>query len=170
MTFDIVCLIVYLFAIIKGIQRGLILAVFSFIGFILGLVLSIHFCGYVAEWIKHHSSFSGKWLLGLAFISIFLSILLIVRILAKSIEAGVAFAMLGWLNKLGGVIFYILFYTLLIGTISHIILLMPGTSGIFSESYFGPYLKKIIPGITDIIQNSWPSFRHSYSILNEFIN
>lgn len=170
MVFDIICLGFYLLAIVKGIQRGLILAVFSFIGFILGLILSTHFCGYLAEWIKNNSTFESKWLIGIAFLVIFLAVLLVFRIVAKSIEAGLEIAMLGWLNKLGGVVFYLLLYTFLIGIIIQIMLLIPGISGIYSDSYFVGYIKDMIPWITDALQKYWPSFSHSFGHLKSFIN
>jgi hypothetical protein len=60
--------------------------------------------------------------------------------------------MLGWFNKLGGVIFYLLIYTLVIGTIHYFIQLIPGTSGVLSDSFFSLYMKEIIPGIKHFIE------------------
>ncbi len=170
MVFDIACLILYVFAVIKGIQRGFILAVFSFLGFALALVLSAHWCGYVAEWIKNDSFFSGKWPVGLSFVIIFLIILLLVRAVAKLVETGLEIALLGWLNKLGGVLFYLMLFTLFLGTINYIMLLIPGTKALLSDSRCSPFMSDIFSWLTATLQNNWAAFRYSFNMLSEFIH
>lgn len=152
MFFDIICVIFCIIAIVKGIQRGLVHAVFSFIGFFAALMLARNLSEDLADLIKNNTPLFGKWSRPLAFFLIFIGVLLLVHIIVKSVEAGLSLVMLGWFNKIGGVIIYLLMYVLMMGTIHYIMQLVPYTSGFLSDSSFSPYLKDIIPRIKHFIE------------------
>ena len=152
MVFDIICVLFCIIALVKGIQRGLVRAVLSFVGFFAALFLAHNLSEPMANWINNNTSLSGKWVLPLGFFLIFIGILLLVRIIVKSVEAGLSLVMLGWLNKIGGVIFYLLLSVLMMGTIHYMMQLVPGTSGFLSDSSFSPYLKDLIPRIKPFIE------------------
>ena len=49
-------------------------------------------------------------LISISFIIVLLGVILLVRWIANLIQAAIKIAMLGWLNKLGGVILYLFIY------------------------------------------------------------
>lgn len=112
MFLDLVFLVLLVLAIIKGYRRGLIVGLFSFIAIIIALAaamkLSIIAAGYISEAVK----ISSKWLPVISFAVVFILVVLLIRVVANLIQKTVELSMLGWLNKLGGIIFYLAIYIL----------------------------------------------------------
>jgi membrane protein required for colicin V production len=127
MAIDIIFIVLMLIAVFKGLQRGLIVAVFSVIACLAGLAAAIKLSAVLADHWKDSVHASSKWIPILAFILVFVVVVLLVRWLANLIEAAVDFVFLEWLNKLGGLLLYIALYAavysilLFYGAKSHII-------------------------------------------------
>ncbi len=112
MIIDIVFIIMLIMAVIKGWQRGLVIAVFSVIGLIVGIVAAMKLSALVAEWLKDSTSISAKWLPFISFTVVFIGAVLLIRLGANLLESTLEVALLGWANKLGGILLYIIIYTL----------------------------------------------------------
>jgi membrane protein required for colicin V production len=110
MLIDILFLGSIITAIIKGLRNGLIIAVFTIVGWILGLIVAMKFSSVVAEYFKATINVSEKWLSVISFIAVFIMVMILVRIGASMLEKTVELTMMGWLNRLGGVFFYVLLY------------------------------------------------------------
>src|SRR5687767_11342986 len=110
MFLDIIVLILLVMALWKGIRNGLILGIFSFLALIIGLAAAIKLSAVAAEYIGKNVSISERWLPIIAFAVVFLAVVLLVRLGAKALEGVLNLATLGWLNKLGGFVFYALIY------------------------------------------------------------
>lgn len=110
MLIDVIACALLIIAIFKGISKGFIVAVFSFLGFIIGLAAAIKLSAVAATYIGNSVNVSARWLPVLAFAVVFFIVVLLVRLGAKAIESVVQLAMLGWLNRLGGIVFYLLLY------------------------------------------------------------
>lgn len=117
MTIDIIFAILILMAVIKGYQKGFIVAVISVIALVVGLAAAVKFSAFVADWMKDSVQVSTKWLPVLSFALVFLLVVLLVRLGAKFIEKMSKLAMMGWLNKLAGIVLYALLYTLVFSVI-----------------------------------------------------
>jgi membrane protein required for colicin V production len=98
------------FAIIKGMSRGFIVAVFSFFAIIIGVAAAMKLSFLMSAWLQQSFNISGNWLPVLSFLLVFSGVVILVRLVANLIQAAAKVAMLGWLNKLGGVILYLLIY------------------------------------------------------------
>ena len=59
---DIIFAILFILAIIKGLRRGFIVAVFSIIGYIIGLAAALKLSALVAVYLQKNISITGKWL------------------------------------------------------------------------------------------------------------
>jgi hypothetical protein len=70
------------------------------------LKLSAVVAGYIGKTVK----VSDQWLPVISFIVVFIIVIILVHLGAKAIEKSVQAVMLGWVNRIGGIIFYLLLY------------------------------------------------------------
>jgi membrane protein required for colicin V production len=110
MIIDIIFIVLLALAVWKGFSKGLIIAFFSFVGFFIGLIAAIKLSATIAEWLQKEANTEGRWWPLLAFALVMLVAMLLVRLLANFIHKTVHFTMMGWVNRLGGVLFYSLLY------------------------------------------------------------
>jgi membrane protein required for colicin V production len=169
MLIDIIALVLLLLALFKGLRKGLIVALFSFLAFIVGLAAALKFSVLVAEYIGSNFNISQRWLPVLAFIAVFLIVVLLVRLGAKLLESAVSMMMMGWLNRLGGVFFYILIYFLIFSILlfyaSQLHLIKPETSE-YSLTY--PFIEPMAPRIMNAIGKVIPFFKNMFEHLLQF--
>src|SRR4051812_49836412 len=64
----------------------------------------------VADYIGTAVKVSDKWLPVISFIVVFLLVALLVRWVAAIVQRTIEIAMLGWLNRIGGIIVYAILY------------------------------------------------------------
>jgi len=110
MIIDIICAVIVVLALIQGFRRGLIIAFFSFIAIFIGLAAALKLSAAVADYLGSSTKISGKWLPILSFIIVLIIVILLVRLGAKLLEKTAQAITLGWLNRLGGIIFYLAIY------------------------------------------------------------
>jgi membrane protein required for colicin V production len=107
---DIVVYIVVVLAIIQGWKKGLILGFFSLICGLVGLAAAIKLSAIVATHMKSGLHITGWWLPVISFVLVFILVLLIIRLTARLLEKMIQVVMLGWLNKLGGILLFMILY------------------------------------------------------------
>ena len=170
MIIDIFFLIFLLGAIIKGLRRGLIVAIFSLLALILGLAAAIKLSAVVATHLKESGvHMSSKWLPILSFVIVFLAVIFLVRWLEKMLESVIKFALLGWVDKLGGVLLYAIVYFAIFSVIlfyctnAHV-LSANAISSSKTYNFIEPYGPYIINKIADLI----PVFKDMFSQLENF--
>lgn len=113
MLIDILFLGMMTIAVFKGLRNGLIVAIFSIVGWILGIIAAFRFADVAAGYLQGSVNLSPRILYILSFIIVFLLVMLLVNLGAKLIEKTVELALLGWVNRLGGIFFYVLLYALI---------------------------------------------------------
>jgi len=162
MIIDISFLVVMIIAVFKGFSKGFVVAIFSFIAFIIGLAAALKLSAIVAQHLQTSSGVSGKWMPLIAFSLVFIVVVLLVNIGARIIRKTISMAMLSWLDRLGGIVFYIIIYTIIFSVIlffaEKMALLRPETikaSKVYSfVAPWGPAvidnLGKIIPVFKDL--------------------
>lgn len=114
---DIILLICFVPAIITGIRKGFIAQVFSIISMVAGIWLSFQFSELLSDWIGKWIPASHSLLQIIAFIIILVLVIIAFTALSKLLEATIKIILLGWLNRLLGVVFAILKYVLIIGLV-----------------------------------------------------
>ncbi|HMH33884.1 MAG TPA: CvpA family protein [Puia sp.] len=169
MMIDIVFLVLMLVAILKGLTRGLIVSIFSLLAVIIGLAAAIKLSAVVAGHLKNSLQVSARWLPILAFVLVFIVVVLLVRWCANLIQAAVNFAWLGWLNKLGGVILYALIFT----AAYSIFLFYGSASGVLSKhaidaSIVYKYVEPFGPAVINGLAKAIPLFKDMFSSLKDF--
>ena len=170
MIVDILFLIFLLAAIIKGLRRGLIVAVFSLLALIIGLAAAIKLSAVVAMHLKDSGvHVSSKWLPILSFVIVFLIVVFLVRWFEKLLGSIIKFTLLTWVDKLGGVILYVVVYLAILSVILFYLTkahLLSGSVIASSKTYnfiepYGPY---IINKVGDLI----PVFKDMFTQLEDF--
>jgi membrane protein required for colicin V production len=117
MLIDTIAFIFLLIAIYKGLKNGLIVAIFSFVAFVVGIAAALAFSSAVASYLESSIHISRRLLPFLAFLIVFLLVLFLIRAGARFIEKLVQLAWLGWVNKIGGILFYLLLYFFTLSTL-----------------------------------------------------
>jgi membrane protein required for colicin V production len=77
-----------------------------------GLAAALKLSTVVADYLKDSTSISAKWLPFLSFAIVFIGVVLLIRWAANLMEASLEVALLGWVNRLGGILLYVVVYTL----------------------------------------------------------
>lgn len=169
MIIDVIFFVVVVVAFIKGLSRGLIVGVFSLLAFIIGLAAATKLSVVVADYLKDTVNVSSKWLPVISFVLVFLVVALLVRWVAKLIQASVEFAMLGWVNRLGGALFFIALYAIIFSVFLffavHIKLLSQKT---IDDSVCYPVVARLGPSVIDAIGKIVPAFRNMFGELQDF--
>lgn len=169
MIIDIIFAIIMVIAILKGYQKGLIIAVFSIIAFIIGLAAALKLSAVVAGWLKDSTTLSGKWLPFISFALVFLVVVILVRLGARLIEKTFQAVLLGWVNRLGGIVFYAMLYIIIFSVFlfyaEKVQLLQPATiDASATYSFIQPWGPKVIDGFGKVI----PVFKDMFTDLGDF--
>ncbi len=166
---DIIFAILFILAIIKGLRRGFIVAVFSIIGYIIGLAAALKLSALVAVYLQKNISITGKWLPFISFALVFIVVIILVNLGVKLIEKTFEMALLGWLNRIGGAVVYILLYSIIFS----VFLFYAEKINLFTResiqqsitySFLRPWAPAIIGGFGYII----PWFKNSFNQLESF--
>jgi membrane protein required for colicin V production len=117
MLIDIVFIVLLIIAIVKGYRKGVIIAVFSLFAIIAGLAAAIKLSLVTAYWMKDAIQVGAKWLPIIAFAVVFIVVVLLVRLGASLLEKTAELVLLGWVNKVAGIVLYIALYTVMLSVI-----------------------------------------------------
>lgn len=171
MFIDFISVALIILSIVKGLRKGLVVAVFSLLAFVIGLAAALKLSAVVAEYLGANTSISQKWLPMLAFLIIFFLVALLVRLGARAIERVMRMTMLGWLNRLGGVVFYLLLYFLVYSIIlfyaTKLHIIKPET---IQTSTTYPIIYPMAPIVMDAIGQVVPLFKDMFSDLEGFFD
>lgn len=169
MIIDLIVMVLLAVAIFKGWQKGLIVALFSLFAFIIGLAAALKLSAVAADMIDDNVNISERWLPVIAFLVVFIGVVLLVRIGAKAIEGVANVAMLGCLNRMGGALFFALMYLFVFSIILfyaeqlHII-----KEGTMDASVSYPYLIEMAPRVIAGIAVVLPFFKNMFGELSSF--
>ena len=169
MWIDVLFLLFIVLAVFKGLRQGFLLAVFSAIAFIVGLAAAVKLSAALAGYLKDSVHVSTRWLPVLAFVLVFLGVVLLVRGGARLIEAALDLAMMGWLNKLAGVLLYALVYTIILSVLLFYAVQVHLISGSTrSSSIIYPIIRPWGPVVIDGFGKLVPWFKGMFTQLEDF--
>lgn len=171
MFLDIILIIILILAAIKGYQRGLIVGIFSFIAVIVGLAAAIKLSAVAAEYIGQAIKISDKWLPVISFAVVFIGIVLLIRLGANMIQKTVEFSMLGWVNRLGGILLYVAIYAMVYSVVLFYaeqvsLVQQDAIEKSVTYSYIQPLGPKVINGFASVI----PVFKGMFTDLQAFFD
>ena len=168
MFIDVAYIILIAIACFKGLRKGFIVAVFSVLGFIIGIAAALKLSAVVAVKLAAHAG-AAKWLPAVSFLLVFLAVAFIVSLAGKIIQKTFETVMLGWLNRLAGVALYILLYSIIYSVfLFYAVQLHFINAETVSTSAVYPYLQPLAPKIINLIGSVIPWFKNMFTELERF--
>ncbi len=169
MLIDIILIILLTGAVIRGLRKGLLVGVFSFVALVVGLAAAVKLSAVVADHAGEVVTVSERWLPVLSFLLVFVGVVLAVRWGARLLQTAVEGVALGWANRLGGVLFFAAIYILIFSILSfyaeQLHILQPAA---MEKSVSYPFLKAFGPGAIEIVGALVPIFRDMFIELQQF--
>jgi len=171
MLLDVIFLMLMLVAIFKGYRKGFVVAIFSFVALFIGLAAALKLSAYVAVRLKESVNVSSGWLPFLSFLIVFIIAVLLVNWTGKLIQKAFEIALLGWVNRLAGILLYALLYTI----IYSVFLFYADKIHFFSaatiqasqvSSLIEPFGPKVVEAFGKVV----PVFRDSFKQLEDFFS
>jgi membrane protein required for colicin V production len=169
MIIDVAFLIVMIIAVFQGYSKGFIVGIFSFIGFLIGLAAALKLSAIVAHRLEFSADISTKWLPVVSFALVFILVVFLVNIGARILKKAVSMVLLGWVDKLGGIILYMVIYSIIFSVLlffgTKTLILKPETIATSSVySFVSPWGPKVIDSLGKIL----PVFKDLFSQLEHF--
>lgn len=158
---DIIIICCFLPCLFFGARNGFIKQVISLVIIILGIKLSISFSGPVSEWLGSRFELQPVWISIISFAVVFIVVALVFGLVEKLLDAVVKITMLGWLNRLLGIVFSMLKVVVLLSLLAYFVNSANEFLGFISEdqisesNFFKPLLQlsdKIFPALKSLIQ------------------
>ena len=169
MVIDVIFMILMVMAVIKGYQRGLIVAVFSLVAFIIGLAAAMKLSTIVAGYIGKAINISDRWLPVISFVVVFILVALLVRWGAAIVQRTIEIALLGWVNRIGGILFYAVLFITVFSVIlfyaMQVKILKPET---INASVTWPFIQPWGPRAIDTFAVVIPFFKDMFGQLESF--
>ena len=123
----------------------------------------------VAGWLGNSVNVSKEWLPLISFILVFFVVVLLIRMGAKAIESAVEVVLMGWINKIAGILLYavigLLVFSVLLFYAEQMQLIQPAT---IRESVSYPLVQPWGPRVINGIGSVIPVFKDMFSELEEF--
>ena len=166
MWIDILTGTLLIVAILQGIRNGFIKALLSFFSFFIGLIVAYQLAGWVARLLKEYTKIESHWLPFISFVIVLLFVLFLIRWVSGLLQQTAEVLMLGWLNKLLGMILYALIYgTILSAVLYFMILLGVVEKASIKDSFSFSYLESWWPYFMKKLSLWIPSIKSSLSSL-----
>ncbi|MBW6491414.1 MAG: CvpA family protein [Lentimicrobium sp.] len=164
---DAVIFISLIIAAITGFFKGFIISVASFVGFLLGIILSFRFAGSVQQLLIEITGSEGRYLYFVGFLICFALVVVIVQLIGKAIEKIVKAVALGFLNRITGAGFGVLKSLLIFSALIYALAYIDPKNRLITpeqqkNSLFYQPLEKLLPSIL-------PFIRHHLEELDEII-
>lgn len=169
MILDVFYILLIIVAAFKGMRKGLIVALFSIFAFVAGLAAALKLSAVVAARLSTEVSPAFKWLPMLSFLIVFIFVAFLINLGGRFIQKAVETVLLGWINRVGGMLLYIALYTFIFSIIlffasqAHLI-----NDRTIASSFFYPYIQPLGPRVINAIGELIPFFKNMFEELQKF--
>ena len=175
MALDVIGIILIILFFIRGYMKGFILAAFSVLAILLGILCALKLSQSFAAWMLAKGYVSSGWVQVVSYVLLFILVVLVVRMVGKLIEKAVEAVLLGFVNRVIGATLYaflgaVLWSSLLwIGSHMHIltpeVIAASKTYALLSRlaPWFFEQAGKLIPYVKDTFTN----LEHFFDSVNQ---
>lgn len=146
---DIVIVVVLLIAAFDGLRRGIIGAVLSLAGLVVGILLAVRYYVPFSERLSFMPSETLARIV--AFVIILVGILAIARLIAWLLGKIASALMIGWLNRLGGAAFGVALGAVLISAVLGLWITYAGTGDVIAQSRLATLLLQYFPMVRSLL-------------------
>ncbi len=169
MIIDLIFLFLIVLSVFKGLRNGFVVAVFSLLGIIVGLAAAMKLSTLVASWLQQSTHIAAAWLPFLSFILIMIAVVVLVRLGAIFLQSILEMTMLGWMNKLTGILLYALLYlTILSVLLFYTEKLHWYKADTFIASKTFPYIQPIGPKAINLFGKLIPACQGMFEELSQY--
>jgi len=172
--FDITLLLILAFFVVKGLIRGIILELFSLVGMIVAYVLALRQVEWAAAVFAGLTEMPAFVATALGFTAIFITVIIVFRIIAVVLHKIVKSTPIDALNRSGGAVFGVLKGLLVASLVAHLIVLVPVEEGDFAEqrntSWFLEPSKAVAPFLFNMLKHLVPQTKSFSDELQEGVN
>ncbi len=112
---DIILLLCFVPALVQGFRKGLISQIISIVSIIAGVWMSARFATTASAWLGQYIQGSEQVLKVVSFALIIIVVIAGLTLVGKVLESTIKLVMLGWVNKLLGIVFSLLKAGLIVG-------------------------------------------------------
>lgn len=171
MALDVTGLIIILLFFIRGYMKGLVMAIFSVVAILLGLLCALKLSHTFAAWMLEHGYLTSGWAQVISYIVLFVGVVILVRLIARVVEKVLEGMLLGTVNKLlGG-----LLYAFLGAVLWSSLLWVGGEAKIISaetiaSSVTYPWLSRLAPWFCGVVGNLIPFLRDTFTGLETYFD
>ena len=157
---DIVIVCCFLPVLYFGIKNGLVRQLVALAVIYFGITLSLKFSSSVSAWILEHMEMPEFWAKAVSFILVFFVVALVLSLLGRLVEKIIQISLLGWLNKLLGIV---MTFVLFLFIISALVYLVDSANNILE---FIPKEKieesRFYPSLLQLAQDVFPRFKELF--------
>ena len=168
---DFIGLILIILFFIRGCMKGIIVAAFSVLSVLLGVVCALKVSGIFAEYLLNKGWVNTAWAQIISYIILFTAVMIIVRMLAKAVKSSLRLIMLGWADGLLGGILYAfataVCWSVALWLATQIHLISPKT---IADSKTYPYFISFAPKVFDGIGKLLPFAKNLFTDLAPFFD
>lgn len=154
---DIVILVLIAVPTFIGLRQGLIKAILSLAGLIIGVILAGSFHGALAGQLTFITQESLARIV--AFVIILIGVMIIAGVIASILKSIASLLLLGWVNKLGGAAFGFLMGAIFCGTLLIAWAKYLGVGATFSNSILAALLIDRVPVVLALLPDEFGSIR-----------
>ena len=154
---DIVIIVLIAIPTFIGLKAGLIKAVLSLVGVIVGVILAGQYHQALGEQLTFISQANVANIV--AFAIILIVVMIIAAVLASVLKWLVSLVLLGWINRLGGVIFGLLLGVIFCGALLAIWAKFLGVGETFNDSALATLLLNQFPLILALLPDEFDTIR-----------
>lgn len=153
---DIVIIVAIAIAILIGLRIGIIKAVLSLAGLIVGVILAGRYYAPLSEWLSFIPQASAAKIV--AFAIILIGVMVIAGVLASLLKWAASAIMLGWVNRLGGAVFGLVLGAIFCGALLAIWVKLFDIAAI-SESNLAAILLDRLPVVLALLPDEFDAVR-----------
>ena len=157
---DIIIVCCFLPVLYFGIKNGLVKQLVALGVIYFGITLSLRFSVRVSGWVMEHVQLSEFWAKAISFILIFFAVAIVLSLFGKLIEKIIQISLLGWLNRLLGVVVTLCLFAL---ALSGLVYLVDSANNIVE---FIPKEKlaesRFYPALLNLSQQVFPLFKELF--------
>lgn len=152
-------------------MKGIIVAAFSVLAIVLGIICALKLSETLASYLLEKEYVSTGWAQLVSYSILFIGVVVLVRLVAKAIQASAEAVLLGWVNKsLGGLLYAfiaVMAWSTLLWLGDKMKLVQPET---IAKSKTYEYVAPVSPWMADKVGIIWPMAQEVYGELETYFD